>query len=286
MMTLIFSAITIGAVYALVATGYNMVLLAWVVLNLARAQLRMLGVFLAYAGLTTLRWPAWEVFLFAGAVVAVLAVVEERVAIRPVRSNEAVLVTTVGIATIINGGAQLIWGAAPHEVPFFASDENMTIFGGQILRSEIVIIVFTIVLVGVLMVFSRRTLIGLAMLAIAEDREAATLRGINVRRYGWAAFAFSGLVAGVAGPIIGPQTFASVTLATAVALYGFVALAIGGFGSLPGGLIGGFIVGLAQEFAARYWGSNYSDIAVFVILMFVLLIRPNGLFGRLHERQV
>lgn len=286
MMTLIFSAATIGAVYALVATGYNIVFIASDVFNFAHAQLMMLGVFLAYAGLAILHWSAWEVFLFAGAVVAVLAVVEERIAIRPVRSNEAVLVTTVGVATLINGGTQLIWGPAPHQVPFFAVDANVTILGGQILRSEIVIIGFTVALVVLLIIFSRRTLVGLAMLAIAEDREAATLRGINIRRYGWAAFAFSGLVAGVAGPIIGPQTFASVTLATSVALYGFVALAIGGFGSLLGALIGGLAVGLAQEFAARYWGSNYSDIAVFVILMIVLLIRPNGLFGRLHERLV
>jgi branched-chain amino acid transport system permease protein len=129
-------------------------------------------------------------------------------------------------------------------------------------------------------------MIGLAMLAIAEDREAALLRGVNVRRLALGAFAFSGLLAGLLGPIIGPQTFAAAGLASAIALYGFVALAIGGFGSLPGGLIGGFVVGFAEEFTVRYMNSNYPDIIVFGILLLVLLLKPNGLFGKSRERAV
>jgi branched-chain amino acid transport system permease protein len=285
-MTLIWSALTIGAVYALVATGYNIVFTASGAFNFAHASLMMLGVFIAYWGLNVAKLPVIVVFLIAGGIVFIVGALEERVAIRPVRNPEALLVTTVGVATLIDGATQRIWGPSPLEVPFFGSNQVVTIFGGRVLPDELWILGFTIVVVGVLMLLSRRTMVGLAMLAIAENREAAQLRGINVRRIAWGAFAFSGLLAGLAGPIIGPQTFASATLASSIALYGFVALAIGGFGSLPGGLIGGFVVGLAQEYAARYWGSTYSDIAVFALLLIVLLLKPNGLFGRINERAV
>jgi branched-chain amino acid transport system permease protein len=286
MMTLVWSALTIGAVYALVATGYNVVFTASGVFNFAHAQFMMLGVYLSYAGIVILKWPIFFVFVLAGGVVFLAAILEERIAIRFVRVAEAQLVTTVGFATLINGAVQRIWGPSPLGVPFFGSSQVQTLFGGRVLPDELVIIAITFVIVFALMLMSRRTMIGLAMLAIAENREAALLRGINVRRLALGAFAFSGLLAGLLGPILGPQTFAGAGLASAIALYGFVALAIGGFGSLPGGLIGGFVVGFAQEFAARYLNSNYPDVVVFVILLLVLLLKPNGLFGKIRERVV
>lgn len=286
MMTLIWSALTIGAVYALVATGYNVVFTASGVFNFAHAQLMMLGVFLAYAGLVVLKWPIFFVFLLAGGVVFLVAALEERIAIRFVRVAEAQLVTTVGVATLINGAVVRIWGPSPLSVPFFGSNQIMTILNGRVLPDEITIIVVTVVIVGGLMFLSRRTMIGLAMLAIAENREAAMLRGVNVRRLALGAFAFSGLLAGLLGPILGPQTFAGAGLASAIALYGFVALAIGGFGSLPGGLIGGMVIGFAQQFTSRYMNSNYPDVVVFAILLLVLLLKPTGLFGKTRERVV
>ena len=286
MMTLIWSALTIGAIYALVATGYNVVFTASGVFNFAHAQLMMLGVYLGYAGIVVLKWPIFFVFVLAGGVVFLAAALEERIAIRFVRVTEAQLVTTVGVATLINGGVTRIWGPSPLAVPFFGSNQVKTILGGRVLPDEITIIIITFVIVGGLMLLSRRTMIGLAMLAIAENREAALLRGVNVRRLALGAFAFSGLLAGLLGPILGPQTFAGAGLASAISLYGFVALAIGGFGSLPGGLIGGFVIGFAQQFATRYLNSNYPDVVVFVILLLVLLLKPNGLFGKSRERVV
>jgi branched-chain amino acid transport system permease protein len=286
MMTLVWSALTIGAVYALVATGYNVVFTASGVFNFAHAQLMMLGIFLTYAGLVVLKWPIFFVFMLAGGVVFLVAVLEERIAIRFVRVAEAQLVTTVGVATFINGGVIRIWGPSPLAVPFFGSNRIATLFGGRVLPDELAIIIITFVIVIALVLMSRRTMIGLAMLAIAENREAAVLRGINVRQLALGAFAFSGLLAGLLGPILGPQTFAGAGLASAIALYGFVALAIGGFGSLPGGLLGGMVIGFAQEFSARYMNTNYPDVIVFVILLLVLLLRPNGLFGKVGERVV
>jgi branched-chain amino acid transport system permease protein len=284
--TLIWGGLSLGAVYALVAVGYNIVFTASGTFNFAHAQLLMLGTFVAYWGLAVLKWPAVPVFLLAGLVVAVLAIAEERFAIRTVRGTEAQLVTTVGVATLLNGGTQLIWGSQPLTVPFLDSNHVLTVFGGRVLPVELVLIGVAVLLTLGLVYYSRHSMIGLATLAMAEDREAAMLRGVNVRMLALGAFGLSGLLAGAVGPIVGPKTFAVATLGSALALKGFVALALGGFGSLPGGLIGGLAIGLIEQLSARYLGSTYVNIVIFGVLLLILLCRPAGLFGRSRERTV
>jgi branched-chain amino acid transport system permease protein len=121
---------------------------------------------------------------------------------------------------------------------------------------------------------------------MAEDREAASLRGVNVRALALGAFAVSGLLAGALGPVIGSKTFAVATLGSALALKGFVALALGGFGSVGGALIGGLAIGMTEEYSARYLGSSYSNLLVFAVLLVVLMAKPTGLFGQVRERMV
>jgi len=285
-MTLFLSALSLGAVYALVAVGYNIVFTASGAFNFAHAQLLMLGVFVAYWGLAVLKLPIIVVFLLAAALVAAAAAVEERLAIRPVRGVEAQLVTTVGAATLIEGASGLIWGNAARQVPFPGSTRVVTVFGGRVFPIELVLIGVAVALVLVLAWLSRRSMIGLALLAVAEDREAALLRGINVRAVGLGAFMFSGAVAGLVAPVVGPKTFAVATLGTALALKAFVALALGGFGSVFGGLVGGFAVGVSEQLTARYVGSTYVNLVVFGLLLLVLLVRPTGLFGTTNERMV
>jgi branched-chain amino acid transport system permease protein len=285
-MTTIWAGLAIGAVYALVAVGYNVVFTASGAFNFAHAQLMMLGIFVAYAGTVTLKLPIVVVFLLAAAVVGVVAAVEERVAIRPISGTEGHLITTVGMASLLDGASQLIWGNQALQVPFFGPDNVWQLAGGRVLPVELLLIVVAVVLTGALVVVGRRTMLGLALLAVAEDREAALLRGVNVRRVALGAFVFSGLLAGALGPVIGPKTFAVATLGSALALKGFVALAMGGFGSLPGGLIGGLAVGLIEASTSRWLGSDYADLMVFGVLLLILLVRPTGLFGRVRERMV
>lgn len=285
-MTLLWAGLASGAIYGLVAVGYNIVFVSSGAFNFAHAQLIMLGTFIAYWGLTTLHWPVLLVFVLSAVIVGAAAVAEERFAIRTVVGVEAQLVTTVGVATLLNGVTEAIWGAQPLEVPFFGSSKVLVVFGGRVFPDDLWIIGSALVITGALTLISRRTMTGIALLAVSEDREAASLRGINVRSLAIGAFAVSGIVAGVTGPIIGPSTFAVATLGTSLALYGFVALAMGGFGSLGGGLLGGLVVGLVASYSGRYLGENYSNTAIFVVLVAVLLIRPSGLFGQHQERVV
>ncbi|WP_027943767.1 branched-chain amino acid ABC transporter permease [Amycolatopsis taiwanensis] len=285
-MTLIWSGLALGAVYALVAVGYNIVFISSRTFNFAHAQLMMVGTFVAYTGLVTLHLPVIVVALLAAVTVLVLAGLEERFAVRPAASHETQLVTTLGAATLLNGAAQLIWGGQPLTVPFFGSNDVTTLLGGRVYPVEIVLIVLAVVLVVVLAQLSRRTLLGLALLGMSEDREAAMLRGINVKRLVLGAFALSGALAGVLGLFVGPKTYAVATLGSALALKGFVALAIGGFGSLAGALLGGLSVGVIESATARYLGSEFSNLMVFAVLLIILLARPAGLFGRVRERAV
>lgn len=285
-MTLVFGGLALGAVYAFVAIGYNIVFISSKTFNFAQAQLIMIGSFVAYTGLVTFELPAPVVALLAVAVVFLVAAIEERVAIRPLKDPHAVLVTTLGAAVLLDGAAQLIWGNQPLPVPFFGSDEVLTILGGRAYPVELALVAVAILLVLLLTWASRRFVVGLALLAMSEDSEAAMLRGVNTRRLAFGAFAGAGALAGLLGMFVGPETYAVATLGTALALKGFVVLAIGGFGSIPGTLVGGLIVGLVEALATRYLGGEFATVSVFLVLITILMARPAGLFVRTRERAV
>jgi branched-chain amino acid transport system permease protein len=282
----VWAGLALGAIYGLVALGYNIVFVSSGVFNFAHAQLLMLGTFVAFFGTVTLGLPPWAVILLAGVVVAIVAVIEERMAIRFVRSTEGLLVTTLGFATLLDGTTQVIWGGEPLQVPFFGPSEVISLAGGQVFPVELVLIGTLVLLTVVFVLVSRFTMLGIAMLAVSEDREAALMRGINVRALAVGAFAVAGAVAGQLGPLVGPKTFAVATLGTALALKGFVAMAIGGFGSAPGALIGGLAVGLIEALAGRYLGQSFATLMIFAALLAVLLFKPTGLFGHARERVV
>ncbi|WP_433496407.1 branched-chain amino acid ABC transporter permease [Sphaerimonospora sp. CA-214678] len=285
-MTLIYAGLSLGAVYALVAIGYNIVFIASHSFNFAQAQLMMIGAFVTYTGYVTFKLPTVAVLALAMVVVAVLSAIEERIAIRPVSDHQTQLITTLGFGTILTGVAQLIWGTQPLQVPFFAGAGVLTILGGRVFPVEVALVVFAVALVVAITYYTRRRMGGLAVVAMSQDEEAATLRGIDVRMLAFAAFAVTGVLGGLMGAAIGPKTFAVASLGAALAIKGFVALAIGGFGSMYGGLLGGFAIGLIEQYVARYLGSNFTNLSIFVVLLLVLMIRPTGLFGRVQERTV
>ncbi len=285
-MTTVWSGLSSGAVYALVAVAYNLVYIGSGTFNFAHANLLTAGVFLAYWGLVQVSWPVAAVLLISALIVGAVAAIEERVAIRPVHEIHGHLVTTVGAATLITGAIEVLWGQQALKVPAFFSTRPLTVFGGAVLPGDLILIGIAVVVTVVFAVISRFTMLGLAALAVSEDREAAFVRGVNGRRYQLGVFALSGVLAGALGLFIGPKTFASYGLANSLALIGFVALALGGFGSIVGATLGAFVIGLIQAFTARYIGGNYENLMIFAVLLLVLLALPNGLFGARRERVV
>jgi branched-chain amino acid transport system permease protein len=284
--TTVLAGLSVGAVYALVALGYNIVYIGSGTLNFAHANLMMLGVFLAYWGLVQLSWTIVPVLVVAVLIVALAAVTEERIAIRPVRHMQGQLVTMVGTATLITGIIEIVWGQQALSVPSFFDNAPTHVLGGAVLPGDLVLIALAVVLTAAVALVSRFSMIGLAALAVSEDREAAQLRGINVRRMQFGVFALSGAIAGLLGPFLGPLTFASYTLPASLAVIGFVALALGGYGSIVLSSAAAFAIGLVQQYTSRYISGNYENLMVFAILIIVLMVVPNGLAGARRERTV
>ncbi|MCC5577483.1 branched-chain amino acid ABC transporter permease [Microtetraspora sp. AC03309] len=287
-MTEIIAGLTTGAIYALVALGYNMTYLASGVLNFAHANLMVVGMFVAYWAHSVGGLPTPVVFLIAFLLAGGLGLVEERFAIRPLHnsSGSAELVTMIGVATVITGVIAFSYGTDALRVPFFGPDQTIVLLGGRAQPLDLIIIGVAVVLAVVLHLVTHRTSVGLAALAQTDDREAAQLRGINVGGLSLWGFAVASAAGGLLGPLLVSKTFAATSLALLLAVKGFVVLVLGGVGSHRGVLIAGFGIGLIEAFGARYIGPLYRDVVVFVVFAIVLLALPQGLFGGRKVRAV
>ncbi|CAN5202816.1 branched-chain amino acid ABC transporter permease [soil metagenome] len=287
-MTLIWAGLAIGAVYAIVGVGCNIVFIASGVFNFAQAYILMIGTFIALMCGAQLGLPLWAAVILCLVVGGVIGAVEEVVAIRRLSGKGAnnELVTTLGFSVLLSGIAFVVWGANPLSVSYFSGQVAFDLFGGRVELSDVLLIVVAILLAGVVGLFARKSIIGLAGLATAEDRPAAMLRGVNVKALSWGAFALGGALVAATAPLIASKTLASYSLGDSIAVKAFVVLAIGGIGSQRGALIGGIAIGLIEVFSARYLGGDWAGISVFVLLIVVLLVRPQGVFGQTKKRVV
>lgn len=287
-MTTLLVGLSLGSLYILLALGYNFIFVGAAVFNFAQAQMMMVGTFAAYVGSVTLGLPLWSVPIFGAVVGFLVGLIVHYVAIDLAirRDREIVLVSTLAIAVVLEGIVTIIFGTTPRGVPFWGDNELLSIAGGRISLGQLVTIVIAIV-VGVLtwLLFSH-TLIGRAAVAASEDRMAARLKGINVGLLAVMSVAIAGAFAGAIGIVVAQQTTAVPTVGNLLAIKAFVVLAIGGFGSMPGAVIGGLAVGMIEAFTARYLGGEFSLLVLFVLLLVVLLVRPSGMFVKHIVRRV
>lgn len=288
MMTTVWAGLSIGAVYAIVAIGYNIVYIGSRVFNFAQAQFVMVGAFVGVVAGQQWELPLWITIVACAVAGGLIGALEEVLAVRWLRGRGAhnELVTTLGVATLLSGIALVIFGSDPRRVDAFAEAAPFELLGGRLLPAEGLMILAAIVVAAGVALLTRRTMIGLASLATSEDRQAGALRGINASVLAIGAFVVAGALLAALGPLIAAKTFASYNLGDLLAVKAFVAVAIGGFGSYAGALVGGFGVGLLEVFAARYLGSEWQNITVFLLLLVVLLVIPNGVLGKGAGRAV
>ncbi len=285
-MTIIWSGLALGAIYALVAIGYNIVFLSQKTFNFAQAALMMLGAFIAYVGIVVWGLPWWLVAIAAAVIVGAIAALEERVAIRPVKDPHNLLVTTLGASIIMEGVAQVIWGGEPKRVPFFMGDQVLEFLGGRVYPVELALIVLVIVLVIALTQYAKRSMTGIALLGMSENREAAQLRGVNVRRFALMAFIFTGVLAGFLGVFVGPKTYAVATLGASLALKGFVVPRDRRL-RVPRRRARGWTHRRPRRGARdAVHRCRLRGLTVFFILIVILMVKPTGLFTRRVERTV
>jgi branched-chain amino acid transport system permease protein len=210
---------------------------------------------------------------------AVFGIVEERVAIRPLPvGRNAELITTLGVGTVITGLCSIAWGSNPLPVSPVVSG-GFNLLGAVVTWNAVLMVGLAAVFAVGITAILRYTRLGLATLALNQDRAAAILRGVNSKGIAAIAFAFALAYAAAISPVVGAETFADVSVPLTLAIKGFFAMTIGGIGSNLGALAGGLTIGLVEAFAARYLGANYQDIFVFLLFLAFVFARPAGIVG-------
>ena len=278
------NGLQLGSIYALVALGYSMVYGIIMLLNFAHGDIIMVGGYVAMLTIAAGVNPIFAVVL-AIAACMILAVVIEKVAYTPLRSSPRIslLITAIGVSFLLENLAQNIFGANAQPFPNnkIIKTSSINIGGVQIGVTAIVTIVVSVISMVLLTFLVQKTKRGKAMRAVSEDIGAAQLMGINVNNTITFTFAVGSLLAGI-GSILYCCTYPQVspTMGSMLGLKAFVAAVLGGIGSIPGAMIGGFAIGLAEVLVRAVGLSDWTDGVVFAILIVVLLLRPTGLLGR------
>ena len=274
------SGISVGCVYGLIALGFVLIYKATEVINFAQGELLMLGAFLSYTFIATLGLGYWLGFLACLVCMAVLGMLMERLVVRPILGYPqfSIVMATIGLGMVLRSLAGMLWGTDDLriETPFSKAVYH---FGPLVLAADdLSIIVATALLCIVLYAFFRFTRMGIAMQAVSQNMLAAYYMGIPVKRMFASIWAISAMVATVAGVLLAPITFIHSNLGF-LGLKAFPAAVLGGFTSIPGALVGGVIIGVVETLSGFYLPEGFKDIAAYVVLLVVLLVRPQGLLG-------
>jgi len=289
LLQLIVSGVAQGCVYALVALGFVLIYKATETVNFAQGDLMMLGAFFALTASVALGWPYWATIIFAVAAMAVVGMLLERVVLRPVLGQPAftVVMITIGVGYVLRGVVTMMpgWGTDTFTFPTPFS-EGVLRFGGVIFAvQQLAVIGMTTALCAVLYVFFRYAKLGVAMQATSQNQLAAAYMGIPVRRVNMLVWGLSAGVAAFAGILLAPVTFVHSNMGF-IGLKAFPAAVVGGFGSVPGAIVGGLIIGLVEALAGFYLPEGFKDVAAYVVVLGVLLIKPSGIFGETARKKV
>jgi len=281
MLQVVLTGLSTGAIYGLVGMGFAIVFYVTRVINFATGQLLMASIMIT-AGLSAANWPAVAAIAVGLAASTLGGVLIYFLAVRPVlrfdRLSFAWLVSTLGVAIILESAAALIWGTSSLSFPQLLNGRDVNIFGSALTWQQIITIIIALAIVITFEVVHRKTLFGKLGTAISSDPEIASAIGANVTLYAVQAFAVGGLLAGIAGTLVGPISFANPYLGETYGIYGFIALMIGGIERPAASMGGGFILGILSTLASTYINPQASDWFPFVVVLAVLLLTPMGVF--------
>ena len=285
------NGLSIGAVYAIIALGYTMVYGIAKMLNFAHGDVIMVGAYISFCVTNYLGLPAIVSVVASMAVCTLLGILIEGLAYKPLRGTPslAVLITAIGVSYFLQNAAQLIWSSSAKNFTSIVSIAPVSLFDGQlVITGEVVITILVSILVMVFLTwFTGSTRIGKSMRAVAEDRDASQLMGINVNQTISITFAIGSALAAVAGVLLcSTVPTRAPTTGSMPGIRAFTAAVFGGIGSIPGAMIGGILIGIIETFAKRYISPQFSDAVVFSVLIIILLVKPAGLLGKQVQEKV
>jgi branched-chain amino acid transport system permease protein len=286
---LVISGIAQGCIYGLIALGFVLIYKATETVSFVQGELMMLGAFGGLACMTMLNFPFWLSVICAISAMAVFGVLLERLIIRPILGQPAfsIVMLTIGIGYVARGLITMIPGIGTdtHTLPVPYKDEIWKV-GTLVLNVEqMVVIAATAVLCGLLFAMFKYSKMGVAMQASSQNQLAAYYMGIPVKRINGLVWGLASAVAAIAGLLLAPITFVHANMGF-IGLKAFPAAVVGGFGSLPGAIVGGLIIGIVESLAGFYAPDGIKDIAAYVVVLIMLMVKPNGLFGEKLRKKV
>lgn len=283
-----------AGIFIFVGLGYNVIFATTRVFNLAQGELSVVGAFVALVLMEALGVPLVLALVVIVVFVALLAVAEDFIAVRPVlrgaaaaeEGSHAWIITTLAVAVVLQSTAEVLAGPDPYRFPSLIPDRTFSI-GDAVVRYPAIGLFVVAMLTAVgLHLFYTRSLTGKAMTGMSQDDVAAALRGIDTKKLKTYSFALAGLIAGIGAFFISPLTFVFPSLGAIYTFKGFVAIAIGGMGNNAGALIGGVLLAVTETVGVDLFGAAYRDAVSMAFLLLVLLLFPSGILGHRHERMV
>lgn len=275
----ILNGMMLGSVYSLVALGLTLVYGILHIPNFAHGALFMVGAYLSFLGVVTLGANYWVAMAASAGVVAIMAVLSDRLIFNRLRNAPPLhdMIAAIGLLLFLEAVVQVIWGAQFRRLPL-PYPTIIRVFDLTAPAQRLIIIGAAFGLMAALYLFLKKTIVGSTIIAMAQNRDGAALVGIDARRVSILTFAISGALAAVAATLFAPINLIYPTMGHLVIMKAFVIIILGGMGSIPGAILGAMIIGFAESLGAYYISTDYKDLIAFMLLVLILSLRPQGLF--------
>ena len=289
--TQVLNGLGLGSIYALVALGYSMVYGIVQLINFAHGDIIMVGGYMVYLVMVVLGLPLWLAVVAALLVCAAAGMLMERLAYHRLLTKGvpriSLLITAIGVSIFLQNAFMLLFNSDPKSMPTMFGKDMIELAGQSISLPTLLNIVVSVVMMVLLQLLVNRTKVGKAMQATSEDAGAAKLMGINTNRIITFTFAVGSALAAV-GALLYCNTYPQIspTMGNLFGLKAFVAAVLGGIGSIPGAMLGGYLLGVAEVLTKAYISSEFTDAVVFGILIVVLLVKPAGILGKYRKEKV
>lgn len=287
MVQLLFSGLTIGAIYALIAVGFVVIYNVTGILNFAQGEFAMLGAFVSIS-LVNLNVPLWLAIVLSIVIVGAVGGIFERTAIHTARKSSltTLIIITIGMSIVLRGLAILIWGTQVQTLPPFTDNTPINFLEAVLLPQNLWAVGISIIILILMMYFFNYTFVGKSLTACVVNPFAARLMGINPEKMSLFAVIVSAGVGALAGTVIAPISGASYDMGMMLGIKAFVAAVIGGLTNAPAAIAGAFLIGIIEAFTEGLWSSGLKDVVTFSLLLLILFVKPEGLFAKASGKRV